>query len=315
MSISAVAILFGDINREQVSAAIREAFPITANDLTLRFRDSDEGWGTIIFPEPSPKDPTHATHRQMVFMPADMVSDYGMVYDGARTVLNLNAWGSSTEILTAVLERFGGYLLASDANSSSDPDNWKLIAPPENVFEAINPKDRLKIELAKSLSPSVSAQLAVIADQPEAISSLLDTFATYQRDQAIVDTLEVDAEEPEMQFNGVDAKVEWNFWAGPMTDITLYWTLPSNKFDAVIRTAPDPMSDTNKKEVAPTWLVEHLKKKVSDDPDQTFRELVKHFSEEFPKHCFDDAATARAEAFLAQWRQKDHDFEIGGFKL
>lgn len=298
MGISAKAILFGDISREQVAAVIREAFPVAANDIRMNFKDAS-GYGNIVFPEPGPVGPRDATHRNLMFMPPNTVHDYEEIYSGTRTVLDLNAWGSSTEILTAILKRFGGFLLESDSKSSDDPANWVRFDAPKDGFEAANPKDRLKIELAGSLPFALSTQLAALADDSQSLDKVLGALLKYKKEQAIIDELEVDAAEPEIDFNGAgEAYVTWNFASGPTVDIALTWTLPNDEFNAVVRTAPDPMSDANKIEQAPKWLIETLKQNVSDNPAETFATLGRQVIEELPTHQLSDEMIAKVDRFL-----------------
>jgi hypothetical protein len=298
MGVSAKAILFGDISREQVAAVIREAFPVTASDMRMDFRN-DDGYGNIIFPDPGPVAAGDATHRKLFFMAANTVHDYEEVYSGTRTTIDLSAWGSSTEILTAVLQRFGGFLLKSDAKSSSDPDNWERFDAPRDGFEAANPKDRLKIELAGSLPFALSTQLAALADDSQSLDKVLAAFLKYKKEQAIVDELEVDTAEPEIDYNGAgEAYVTWNFAAGPTVDIALTWALPNDEFNAVVRTAPDSMSETNKTEQAPKWLIETLKQNVSDNPAETFATVGRQVIEELPTQQLPDEMIAKVDKFL-----------------
>ncbi len=211
MGASAKAILFGDISHEQVAAAIRDAFPSAANDMRMDFRDAN-GSGRIIFPEPQPVTGS-ATHRMLSFMPANIVHEHNDIYSGTRTVLDLSKWGSSTEILMAILERFGGYLLESDTSNSRDPDNWKRIDAKPG-FEASDPKDRLKIELARAFPAGIATQLAALADDDQAMDKVLDAFNTFKQERDILSNLKVDAAEPELEFDSTNARVEFNFGAG-----------------------------------------------------------------------------------------------------
>jgi hypothetical protein len=298
MGTSAVAILFSDISRERVAAAIKEAFPTIAADVQFDFRENGHGYGYIVFPEPGKISPGDASHRKLLFMPGEICSDYEAIYNGPRTILNLNVWGSSTEILTAILERFGGYLLPNDGENSSDPESWYFIGPPENAFSASDPKDRLRIALAKMVGHDLSTKLTSLADQPGMLSAVMAQFDAYLFDKEIVDSLQLLTTEPEMEFSGVGAKVAWKFSAGPDTHVGLHWSLPDDVFQGYLEASQGRSQSIWK---AQPWLIEHLKKSVSDDPEQTFSDLKQVFVDEFPKYRFDDATVARARELVAKW--------------
>lgn len=278
MGISAKAILFGEINYREVAAVIREAFPGSADAMSFNVEEWDKrGYGYILFPEPNPTDERDAKYRQLMVFKGASTPDNATIYDGTRTLLNLNKWGSSSEILLAVLNKFGGYFLESDAREN----DWKLIQPPAAAFEASEPKERLKIELARDLPVGIANELAKLAEDEAALDKVLVAYAVFKKEQNIVDNLKLDELEPELENDGDEARVEWNFSAGPMVDITLTWTLPQDTFEGVVRRAPDPMADHNSIEAAPTWLVELLKKNVSDNPAATFSDLKQEFEEKF----------------------------------
>jgi hypothetical protein len=294
MGASAKAILFGDVGHEEIAAIIRATFPSTANEMTAVLQHADS-YTTLRFPEPNPV-PNNALHRQLLIFKGDMTPDDLHVYAGTRTLLNLSVWGSSTEILEAVTAQFGGYLLTND---SDETVTWEAVAAPASAFEGAEPKDRLRIALGRHLPVTLANELSKLADDEVALAKTLDAYATYKKEQAIIDTLEVDTAEPEIEYNG-DGKgfVTWNFGAGPTVDISLTWTIPDNDFNGFVRTAPDAMSDTNKTEQAPAWLIEVLKKNVSDNPAETFATVGQQVIEELPSQELSDEMKARVQNFL-----------------
>jgi hypothetical protein len=196
----------------------------------------------------------------------------------------------------AVTSKFGGYVLTTDSDETVD---WIAVPAPEQTFEGSTPKDRLRIELARHLPVKIANELSKLADDEVSLGKALEAYATFKKEQDIVDSLEVDGAEPEIDYNG-DGKgfVTWNFGAGPTVDINLTWTLPDNEFNAFIRTAPDAMSETNKTEQAPAWLIEVLKQNVSDNPAETFATIGHQVIEELPGHELSDEMKARVEKFL-----------------
>jgi hypothetical protein len=298
MGADAKAILFGKVSHEEIAAVISATFPETVGAFTTDVKEADR-YVILRFPEPNPTSGS-AKLRQLFIFDGSKTPDDSDVYDGTRTLLNLGVWGSSTEILKAVTAQFGGYLITNDSDSTV---TWEAVASPSRAFEGAEPKDRLRIALARHLPVKIANELSRLADDEGALDKTLEAYATYKKERDIVDTLEVDGAEPEIDYNG-DGKgfVTWRFGAGPTVDISLTWTLPDNDFNGFVRTAPDAMSDTNKTEQAPAWLIEVLKKNVSDNPGQTFATIGQQVIEEMPSHELSDEMKAKVDQFLEQAR-------------
>jgi hypothetical protein len=294
MGADAKAILFGKVSHEEIAAVISATFPETIGAFTADVKEADR-FVILRFPEPNPTSGS-AKLRQMFIFDGSKTPDDSDIYDGTRTLVNVGVWGSSTEIMKAITAQFGGYLITNDSDSTV---TWEAIAAPSRAFEGAEPKDRLRIALARHLPVKIANELSKLADDEGALDKTLEAYATYKKEQSIVDKLEVDGAEPEIDYNG-DGKgfVTWNFGAGPTVDINLTWTLPDNEFNAFIRTAPDAMSETNKTEQAPAWLIEVLKKNVSDNPAETFATVGQQVVEELPSHELSDEMKAKVDTFL-----------------
>lgn len=179
MSVSTNAILFGKITHADIIPVLKKAFPHISDD----FKVAAEGDGItsrLVFPEPFPVSEKDASHRNLYIFDGS-ISDHLDIYDGSRTLLNLNHWGSAVEIMKALLDQFGGYLLERDGVE------WQLYNPtPASEPVDMTAKDRLKIKLAAIIPPKAINLIDDVINNDVALNDLTKALNEY-RDETLED--------------------------------------------------------------------------------------------------------------------------------
>lgn len=173
MSVTSKAILFGDVTAAEIVAVLQSAFPTIGKVDTLH--DKGDSHFVLIFPEPNSEYRGHgnATHRQLFVFPPESISDYADVYDGKRTVINFNGWGSDQEILEVLAKEFGGFV------NFRDGSEWATYEPSTDIMSTLSPECRLKAKLSQTLPLKQATLLAKLVDRPELIEQVIQHFAEY----------------------------------------------------------------------------------------------------------------------------------------
>lgn len=171
MSISTKAIIIGDIHFEQIAEKLEALFDIGKVEIDTRAYESD-GYVRCFFPDP---DPSHETRRQLYIFKNGSTQDDMDIFDGPRTSLSLGASGSSVQIMTALAEIYGGYVLAPDTNT-----NWVLIEGDSEIANDRSPETQLKIELASILPAKEALLLSRVANDPDKMQAVIDAYARCQ---------------------------------------------------------------------------------------------------------------------------------------
>lgn len=175
MGVATKAILFGNVTGPEIAAVLKKAFPTIDTFKTDAPTDGD--FFRLIFADPNQDALTSrdAKHRMLyVWPPESDLSDNLDVYDGKRTVVDLNSWGSHKEIIETLAKEFGGFV------SIADSKEWTTFEPSKaDLLDIVSPEDKLKIMLARSLPLSQATLLAKLVDTPELIEEVVQQFSDY----------------------------------------------------------------------------------------------------------------------------------------
>jgi hypothetical protein len=172
MSVNTKAILFGDIHYEEIAARVGRRFGV---EVDIETRDYERnGFAVLNFDEPDPAAKPGGGRRLFVFRDGSTMDDVH-VFDGTRTCLLLGCWGSSTEIVTALAEIYGGYVNPSD----SDPANWIAHAPSAERAP-VDALTQLKVDLAALVPHAQAVVLSKISEDPAMIDALVEALTTYR---------------------------------------------------------------------------------------------------------------------------------------
>lgn len=173
MGVTSKAILFGDVTGAEIAAVLQAAFP-TIDKVDTQH---DKGYKhfVLIFPEPNfeYRGNGNATHRQLYVFPPESISDYVDVYDGKRTVINFNGWGSDQEMIEVLAKEFGGFVNLRDGSE------WTAYEPSTDIMSTLSPECHLKIKLSQTLPLEQATLLSKLVDTPELIEQVVQHFADY----------------------------------------------------------------------------------------------------------------------------------------
>lgn len=173
MSVTSKAILFGDVTAAEIAGVLQAAFP-TIDKVDVKHNKPYKHF-ILVFPEPNLeyRGNGNATHRQLYVFPPESISDDLDVYDGKRTVINFNGWGSDQEMLEVLAKEFGGFVNLRDGSE------WATYEPSTDIMTTLSPEDRLKIQLAKALPLQEAVMLAKLVEKPELMAAVVVQFADY----------------------------------------------------------------------------------------------------------------------------------------
>ncbi len=173
MSINTKAILFGDINHEEITATLYGKLGIKVTDVEVK-RDNLSNYSILHF-----ADPAEPTKTRMLFAFHGSIGDYRDVFDGERTLLDLGAWGSSVTIMEALAGTYGGFVLPSDF---MDADNWIRFEPQAENAVDFDPATNLKIALSKVLPPAQALLMSKVIDDPEKLDFVMEQLRIARTD-------------------------------------------------------------------------------------------------------------------------------------
>lgn len=184
MGTNTKVLLVGSPTYMEVAQALGSAFDI---DVKITPSSSNE-FVWLNFADPNP-DPKADQDRQMTVF--ENTVDDKNVYEGPATWCSLGAFGSSVEIATALAERFGGYVCASDSL-----EEWVFVesVSPEVDHENLSPEDAFNISVSRILPVKVAAALRDAIADPFVRESL--TQAVDELREAKESQLSADAARP-----------------------------------------------------------------------------------------------------------------------
>ena len=175
MSSDTTLVLIGKVHHEMIAEVIRQKYDV---DVDIKC-NSLEGSFTISFLEPHPElsSPGSAKGRLLYFSSSDHNHDYDEVYAGDKVVASLGFWGSSVDIMTALAEEFGGFVLPDD---SWDSSAWVPVEKKGILSVEQSDISKLKLSLAEFMPVKDAVAFSKLMSDPDKLSKITSALNAYE---------------------------------------------------------------------------------------------------------------------------------------
>ena len=163
MGVDTKAILFGAPGPHEISAVLMEAFycEVTIHNCSSNAPAYTYEMFALDFADPA----IAGRDRRMFVHPHTKSQDFAHVFQGEHTACSLGCWGSSVQIMEALVSVFGGFVCDADT-----VDEWRLVeGSDQREWSTI---DRLRADLAAALGNAGALPFIAIMDDPKKVEAV-----------------------------------------------------------------------------------------------------------------------------------------------